>query len=98
MTVSNFTICDEDQTALLGCTVSNIEDDLNVWVTWSTSDGETTFAADNIVKIGNIFYLPLHNAKAGNYICNVFSTYSPNIPEDTMTASVVMIEGQKCFL
>ena len=38
----------------------------------------------------NLFYLLIYNATTGSYICEVFSEYSPDTPEDERVVSVVL--------
>ena len=92
--VRNFTISEVGQAAVLECSVSNTEGNgLKVWVNWTTSANGTLREEHVTFRKGNIFYLILNNASAGDYMCRVFSTHSPHEPEDVRIASVTM-EGQ----
>ena len=68
-----------------------------VWVTWSESDGNAVTKKHYEFHSDNVYYLLLYNANSGDYLCQVFSEHSPDIPEDNQTASVVLAAGQKFF-
>ena len=86
----NFTICEVGQSAILECAVSGIDNkDMNVWVNWTTSKNETVTESHIMLRRGNSFYLAIINAIAGNYTCQVFSTFFPDKPEDTKIASIL---------
>ena len=97
VSVSNFTNYDYNQTAILECTVSSTEKNLMVWVNWSESDGKAIAGKHYEFQSNGVYFLLLYHAKPGDYLCQVFSTLSPDIPEDTQTVSVVMPAGQKLF-
>ena len=89
--VRNFTISEVGQAAVLECSVSNTEGNgLKVWVNWTTSTNGTLREEHVTFRKGNVFYLILTNASAGDYICWVFSTHSVQFPEDCKTATVAM--------
>ena len=69
-----------------------------VWVMWSESDGKAVTTEHYEFQNDAVYYLLLYTTSSGNYMCQVFSTHSPDIPEDTQTASVVFAAGQKFFI
>ena len=86
----NFTICDVGQSAILECAVGGIgNNDMNVWVNWTNSKNESVNESHIMLRRGNSFYLAIFNAIAGDYTCQVFSTYFPEKPEDTKMASIL---------
>ena len=59
--VCNFTVCldpDVEQSAILECAVSNTEDNLKVWVNWTTIDGKDT-KKEHVTLRKDVFYLLL---------------------------------------
>ena len=95
----NFTVFsdpDTEQLAVLECAVRNTEDDLEMWVNWMTIDGNAIKNDHVTFRKGNVFYLLLYNATAAEYVCQLFSTYSPSDTEDTQVVAVVL-SGQ-CML
>ena len=80
------------QSAILECNVYN-KDDLDVWVNWTTNSGDGSTKNVTLRK-GNIFYLLLHNTTVGDYICQLYSMYSPHDPEDIKFVSVFMRDQQ----
>ena len=81
------------QSAILECNVLN-KDDLDVWVNWTSNNGDGSTKNNVTLRKGNIFYLLVHNATVGDYMCQLYSIYSPYIPEDVKFASVLM-KGQQ---
>ena len=79
MRVRNFTVypdIDVEQSAILECAVSNTEDNLEVWVNWTTMDGKEIKKEHVTLRKEDVFYLLLYNATAADYVCQLFSTYS----------------------
>ena len=97
--VRNFTACpDSDvvQSAILECAVSNTEDKLEVGVNWTTIDGEKIEKEHVTLRKEDVFYLLLYNATAADYMCQLFSTYSPKYVVDKQVVAVVF-SGQQMF-
>ena len=88
--VRNFTIYDLEQSAILECVIRNLENDLNVWTHWTASEGKMISKKHVTFQKGSVFYLLVYNATAEDYTCQVFSTYSPDTPEDKKVVSVLM--------
>ena len=87
---------DVEQSAILECAVSNTEDNLEVWVNWTTIDGKEIKKEHVTLSKGDVFYLLLYNATAADYMCQLFSTYSPNDVEDKQVVAV-MYSGKVIF-
>ena len=85
-----------EQFAILECAVSNTEENLEVWINWTTIDGKKIEKEHVTFENGDVFYLLLYNATAGDYMCQLFSTYSPKYIEDMQVAAVVF-SGQLIF-
>ena len=99
MQVCNFAVYPDhnvEQSAILECAVSNTEDNLKVWVNWTTIDGKEIKKEHVTLRKGDVFYLLLYNATAADYMCQLFSTYSPNDVEDKQVVAVVF-SGQQIF-
>ena len=99
MNVRNFTVFPDsnvEQPAILECAVSNTEDQLKVWVNWTTIDGKKIRKKHVTLRKGDVFYLLLYNATAADYVCQLFSTYSPKYVEDEQVVAVVL-SGQQIF-
>ena len=99
MHVRNFVIDSDinvERSAILECAVSNTEDQLKVWVNWTTSDGENIKLEHVTLRKGDVFYLLLYNATATDYMCLLFSAYSPKDVEDKQVVAVVF-SGQQMF-
>ena len=97
--VRNFTIypdSDVEQSAILECAVSNTEKDLDMWVDWTAIDGKKIKREHVTLREGDVFYLLLYNATAADYMCQLFSTYSPKNVEDKQVVAVVF-SGQQMF-
>ena len=92
--VKNFTLSEVGQSAILECNVNSTENDLNVWVNWTTSSGDRNIKDCVTFREGNVFYLLLHYASVGDYTCQLYSNYSALEPEDVKNASVLM-KGQQ---
>ena len=71
--------------------MSSTDDDLNVWVNWTTSHGDRNVKDYITFRKENVFYLLLHNASVGDFTCQLYSTHSSHEPEDVKNATVVMI-------
>ena len=96
MSVRNFIVYPDhnvEQSAILECAVSNTEDNLEVWVNWTTMDEKEIKKEHVTLRKGDVFYLLLYNATAADYMCQLFSKYSPNYVEDKQVVAVV-ISGQ----
>ena len=65
-----------------------------MWSNWSTVTGKDITSRHFTWQNGSVFYLLLYNATPGEYICRVFSDYSPQQPEDSATAAVEIIPGE----
>ena len=90
--VSNFTISHcVNQLAVLECIITNREIGLLVWVNWTTSTGAQLHTTS---QNGDVFYLLVYNATVGDYVCHLFSAYSPKHPEDTRTATIDLGPGK----
>ena len=71
--------------------MSSVDADLKVWVNWTTRTNKTLTGKHSTFREGNVFSLLLYNASGlEGYTCRVFSVHSPNVPEDTMNASVTI--------
>ena len=92
--VHNFTIYDLEQSAILECVIRNLEHDLKVWTNWTTSEGKMITKKHVMFPKGNAYYLVVYNATAEDFTCQVFSTHSPDTPEDSKVVSVLM-SGQQ---
>ena len=99
MRVRNSTVYPDlnvEQSAILECAVSNAEEELEVWVNWTTIGGKEIEKEHVTLRKEDVFYLLLYNATVGDYICQLFSTYSPKYVEDKQVAAVVF-SGQLIF-
>ena len=95
VSVSNFTICGHNQTAVLECTIRSKEENLTVWAVWSETEGKTVVTGNSSeFQSNDVYYLLLYDAAPGVYVCQVFSTHSPDIPEDTQSAYVKVTSGK----
>ena len=92
--VRNFSMCQQNQLALLECVFHNPEEGLAVRANWSTVTGKAITSMHLTGQNGSMFYLLLYNATPGEYTCHVFSDYSPQQPEDSATAAVEIIPGE----
>ena len=90
-----YPVIDVEQSAILECAVSNTEDNLEVWVNWTTMDGKEIKKEHVTLRKEDVFYLLLYNATAADYMCQLFSTYSPADVEDKQV--VVVFSGQQMF-
>ena len=84
-----------EQSIFLECAVSNTENDLEVWVNWTTADGQAIKKKHLALRKADVFFLLLYNVSADDYMCRVYSSYSPDKPED-QGAVAVMIAGLMC--
>ena len=82
-----------EQSVFLECAVSNTENDLEVWVNWTAGDGEAIKKKHIEFRKADVFFLLLYNVSADDYICQVFSSYSPDKPEDQRSVAV-LVSGQ----
>ena len=102
MGVRNFTIFlapNLEQSAVLECEIQNKEN-VNVWVNWTSSDGEKLKNKYSVVQDVDVFFFVLYNVTQDNvheYTCQLFSTYSPEVPEDQKTAEITSA-GQQMLL
>ena len=99
MSVHNSTVYPDlnvEQSAVLECAISNAEEELEVWVHWKAIDGKEIEKEHVTLKNGHVFYLLLYNATAADYMCQLFSTYSPKYVEDKQIVAVVL-SGQLIF-
>ena len=91
LTVTNYTISEQGQVAVLSCSVSSVGDDLKVRVNWTTDTNNILKGKQYYMfREGNVFSLLIYNSSAGEYKCKTFSMYSPKEPEDTKTLAVIM--------
>ena len=100
MRVRNFTVYPDlnvEQSAILVCEVSNTEKNLETFVNWTAIDGKEIEKEHVTLRKGDVFYLLLYNATAADYMCQLFSTYSPKYVEDEQVVAVVF-SGQQTFM
>ena len=102
MGIRNFTIFlapNLEQSAVLECKIQHKESDVNVWVNWTSSDGEKLKNKYSVVQDADVFFFVLYNVTQDNvhkYTCQLFSTYSAEVPEDQKTAEIASA-GQQMF-
>ena len=93
--IHNYTIYhvtpDVEQSALLGCAVSNTEVGLDIWVNWTTVSNEKIRKHHITLQKEYTFYLLLSNASGSEYVCKIFSEYSGDAPETQRTLIVAVI-------
>ena len=95
--VRNFTIFlvpNLEQSAVLECKIQHKESDgVNVSVNWTLNNGDKlkkNYSLSRDVNL-DVFFLVLYNITEDDvhkYTCQLFSTYSPDIPEDQRTAEI----------
>ena len=76
-----------------------------MWVNyWTVSNGKKITKKRAMLREQNMLYLLLYTSMAEDFVCQLFSTYSPTTPEDKRVVSVVSLmmsgkhEGIQCIV
>ena len=83
--------------AVLECIVKNPETSVKVWVNWTTGSGFDLFTRDDYTvgrSEDGVHFLVLHRVtedKVHPYTCQLYSNYSPSIPEDQKIVNITVI-------
>jgi len=90
-----------EESAVLECVVKNIET-LEVWINWTAgSEFDPLMEGDYTVgSSGGIHFLLLHRVTEANvqpYTCQLFSHYSPTMPEDQRTFNITVVGMYRCL-
>ena len=83
------------ESAVLECVVKNVET-LEVWINWTAGSDFDPLSGDDytVGSSGGIYFLVLHRVtkdKIHPYTCQLFSRYSPIIPEDQQTINITVV-------
>ena len=94
--VRNSTVYCSQESAILECTIDNSEKGLKVWTTWTEFNGGPIKTEHVVLQKSDASFLLLYNASANNYMCQIFSSYSPDKPEDQRVVAVVF-QGKRLY-
>lgn len=95
--IRNSTIYCIQESVILECTIDNTEKDLKVWTTWTEYNGGPIKTEHVVLQKSDASFLLLYNTSANNYICQTFSSYSPDQPEDQRVVAIVF-QGKRLYI
>ena len=90
--------------AVLECVVENPEIDLKVWVNWTSGSGFDPLMRDDYAvgrSEGGVHFLVLHRVsedKVNPHTCQLYSNYSPSVPEDQKIVNITVVGMYKYLL